>query len=1078
MKLFLRSFVVLGPLILIVLVVLALNRAQLVTFGEGPDLSAYIPWGEPKISFNVQVQPILSSNCYLCHGPDSGSRKAGLRLDRGTFAFQARDNGKAVLIPGHPEQSEVYRRISSTDPTEMMPPPKSHHELKPEEIAIIKAWIKQGAAYQEHWSYIKPVRASVPWPSWSHWSWPANPIDNFVLAKLEQNKLEPQPESDRRSLIRRVTLDLTGLPPTPAEVDAFVQDTAANAYEKVVDRLLASPAYGENEARYWLDAARYGDTHGIHIDNYRSMWPYRDWVINAFNKNMKFDQFTIEQLAGDLLPNATLEQKIASGFNRCSPSTGEGGSINDEVLAMYAKERVDTTSEVFLGETMGCAACHDHKFDPISQKDCYSMAAFFRNTTQPALDGNRGDAPPSVLVPAPADRPRWDALPGEIATVQKPLDAKITQVKTMLPKLAKDLDWTVTLKPVNADKLEFSLPLREGAGKQITTGDGKVAQLSVVPKWGEGPAGKAPVFDGKIVGTPFADVGNFDTTDGFSASFWTKAGAKAGGVFLAHLDPNDNQRGWEIQLDQNRISVALNSGPQKTVKATTDKNLTQDMWQNVCVTYDGSGKAEGIRIYFDGDRQSFKADIPVVDGSILSKVPLIVAGRPAGAAPLKNAALQDVRVYSRVLAPEEILQLTNDERALALQASGDPGKWTPSQQNAYVAIYLRRKDEDFGKLLGKKSQLTAEQDDIRKRSPVSLVMEEKPDAPFAYVLKRGQYDQLGEKVFPDVPKVFPPLPADQPRNRLGLAKWLVGPDHPLLARVTINRFWQQCFGVGIVKTSEDFGIMGERPVNQPLLDWLAVEFRESGWDVKHMMKMMVMSSAYRQSSAETPQLVEADPENRLVSRGPRYRLDAEVIRDQALATSDLLVEKIGGPSVKPYQPPGIWESVAMPESNTKSYTQDSGDALYRRSLYTFWKRSAPPPTLETFNAPSRETCTVRRERTDTPLQALAIMNDPQYIEAARHLAANAIHVGGSNESARLDYLSNLLLGRSLQGNEKQVLELSLNKFLATYEKNPDQATALLKIGDSPQPTIAPAPEQAAWTMVASQFLNLDETINN
>ncbi len=1078
MKIRLLLITVLVSLSTVIACLFVLNRSHVITV-SGPDLSESIPWSTEKISFNDQIQPILSSNCYLCHGPDSGSRKAGLRLDGGAFAFLPRANGKPVLIPGHPELSAVFQRISSTEPGEIMPPPKSHHLLKPEEIALLKNWIKQGAVYETHWSYIKPVRPAVPptgFTHWSYWSWPTNPIDNFILAKLEQNNLEPRPEADRRSLIRRVTLDLTGLPPSPEEVDKFVNDNSPNAYEKVVDRLLSSPAYGEHEGRYWLDAARYGDTHGIHIDNYRSIWPYRDWVINALNQNMKFDEFTIEQLAGDLLPNATMEQKIASGFNRCAPSTGEGGSINDEVLAMYAKERVDTTSEVFLGETMGCAACHDHKFDPISQKDCYSMAAFFRNTTQSALDGNRMDAPPNILVPSPEDRARWEAVPGELNSVQKPLDARIAALKAMLPKLAKDLDWTVTLKPVSDDKMELSLPLQEGSGSQIKTKEGNLAQFTSEPKWTEGAVGKAPLFDGKA-SAEFPDVGNYDTGDSFSTTFWVKASAKVSGVIMAHIDENDNQCGWQLVFEANRVSLVFNSGPQKTVKATTDKNLPQDIWQNICVTYDGSGKADGMRIYFDGVKQSIKSDLPVVDGSILAKAPLRIGKRGSGGE-LKNASLQDIRVYHRVLSQDEALRMTEDERALALQASGNPTQWSPSQQDAYISLYLARRDVTYSKLVEQKKRLVAEQDAIRQRSPVSLVMEEKPDAPFAYILKRGQYDQLGDKVVPDVPQAIPPLlPADQPRNRLGLAKWLVSPDNPLLARVTVNRFWQQCFGVGIVKTSEDFGIMGERPVNQPLLDWLAVEFRESGWDVKHMLKLMVMSSAYRQSSDETPQLVEADPENRLVSRGPRYRLDAEVIRDQALAVGNLLIAKIGGPSVKPYQPPGIWEAVAMPESNTKTYKQDSGEALYRRSLYTFWKRSAPPPGLETFNAPSRETCVVRRERTDTPLQALAIMNDPQYMEAARHFANLAIHAGNTPE-ARLDYMSNRLLARPLSSDEKQVLMLSLNKFLAVYEKNPQEATTLLKIGDSPQPMDAPAPEQAAWTMVASQFLNLDESLNN
>jgi hypothetical protein len=792
------------------------------------------------VTFNTHIQPLLSENCYLCHGPDSGSRKADLRLDRAEFAFKPMKNGQPAITKGQAASSEVIRRLRNKDPKEVMPPPLSHKVVSDRDIALIEKWINQGAAYEEHWSFIPPKRPAVP--DVLDPAWPKSPIDRFILAHLEKAGLAPAPEADKAALLRRVTLDLTGLPPTPEAVAAFVADTRPDAYEKAVDGLLASPAYGEHQARYWLDAARYADTHGIHIDNYRSIWPYRDWVINAFNANQRYDQFTLEQLAGDLLPNPTLEQQIATGFHRCLATTGEGGAIAEEYLATYAKDRVSTTSTVWLGLTTGCAACHDHKFDPFSQKDFYQLSAFFRNNPMSALDGNSADHAPNLKVPTPEDTARWREL--------NPL-----------------------------------LPAKQQALK-----DAEKA-LAEQPKPSPPPAATEP--------SPQADPGS-NTTDAPS--------------------------------------------------------------------------------------------------------------------------------------PVDILR-----RELAA--------------------------------------LQAENEAIHKRSVTTLVMKENAGEPSAFILNRGDYTQKKDKVGADVPAVFGVrIAKDDPKNRLGLARWLIHPDHPLTARVTVNRFWQQVFGTGLVASSEDFGVMGERPVHPELLDWLALEFRDSGWDVKQLMKWLVTSAAYRQSGVTTPAKLERDPANRLLSRGPRQRLDGEMIRDQALFVSGLLVDKRGGPSVKPYQPDGVWESVAMKESNTSKYVRDTGDALYRRSLYTFWKRSAPHPALDAFGTPSRENCTVRRERTNTPLQALVTLNDIQFVEAARVLAERVLKQKPT-DAERFDWLYRLVLARAPKPAELPVLTADLTDFRTTFGKSEDAAKKLVAYGArAPDATLAVA-ELAAWTLVASETLNLDEALN-
>jgi hypothetical protein len=1077
-----RIFATILVLGLLVAAGAALLRSSFISFkgsqtSAASNTSAALDASLPaKITFNEHIQPVLSENCYFCHGQDATARKADLRVDREEFAFLPRKSGLPAIVKGHPESSALIQRISSTDPTQVMPPPSSHKApLTPYQIALITRWVKEGAKYEEHWAFVKPVRP--PEPAVRQTAWVKTPIDSFVLAKLESRGLAPEPEADRRALIRRVTLDLTGLPPTPEEVSSFVADDSPNAYEKIVDRLLASPHYGEHEARYWLDAARYAETAGLHIDEPRSIWPYRDWVIKAFNDNKRFNDFVVEQVAGDLLPNHTLDQQVATGFTRCGISTSEGGSIEDEVLASYAKEHVEVNATTFLGLTMGCCACHDHKFDPISQKEFYEFSAFFRNTTQPALGSRKGTDAPFVRVPAPEDRARWDALPAEQAAAQKAMDdyelAFAAHSSGRLPAILHDLGASKPDKPVGPEGLELELPLHDGTGNQITSAANTSYTLSGNPQWTTpGLLGPAAQLDGSVY-AELGNVGDFDRSDKFSFGCWIRTSGTAQGAVFARMDRNDNFRGWDLWLDNGRPAPHfINSWPRNALQTETKDPLTPNQWQHVFVTYDGSGKPAGVKIYIDGMEQETKPVEKTLDGPIRTTTQLTFGRRESGDGAVAGVAVQDLRIYRRVLTAEEVKALAGSETVAAMLQT-PPDKLNAIQQRFALKYYLRKVDPGYAVLRNKATGLKAEYDAISDRSPTTMVMDEKPTPPFAFLLKRGQYDQKGEKLSPGVPKVLPPMPKDAPDNRLGLAKWFVAPENPLLARVTVNRFWQQFFGIGIVRTAEDFGIMGERPSNQPLLDWMAVEFRESGWDVKHMLKLMVMSAAYRQSDRITPEKLDKDPENRLISRGPRFRLDAEAIRDEALAASGLLNPQIGGPSVKPYQPPGLWEVVSM---SNEVYKQDTGPALYRRSMYTYLKRLAPQPQLTTFDAPTREICTVRRERTDTPLQALAMENDPQYMEAARHLAVNAIQ-SAADPTKRLDYISERLLARPLAQDEQSLLLKSLTEFNQTYARQPDAAAKVIKIGDSPANTTIPAPEQAAWTMVASEFLNLDETLN-
>jgi hypothetical protein len=1047
------------------------HRLSLVMMGLAFGAAAPIRAAERALEYNRDIRPILAENCFACHGPDSASRKAGLRLDQREGAVKAK-----AIIPGNPAESALIARINSADAEEHMPPAQTNKKLTPAEKEALKKWIAAGAEYQPHWSLLAPKRPALP--AVKNAAWVRNPIDRFILADLEKLGLQPAAEAERRTLARRLSLDLTGLPPAPADVDAFVNDKSPDYYEKFVDKLLGSPHWGEHRGRYWLDVARYGDTHGIHIDNFREIWAYRDWVISAFNRNEKFDQFTIDQLAGDLVPGRTLDQQIASGFNRCNITTSEGGAIAEEYLVLYTRDRTETTAAAWMGLTAGCAVCHDHKFDPISQRDFYSLSAFFNNTTQAAMDGNVQNTPPIITVPRTEDRPRWDVLALEIETVKKQLASRQAEIRPTFNEWLKAAKAGAPGQDLTAG-LAFRAPLDEGKGKEFNisvAGKPRKVTLETGFTWapGRGAAKALAIQQGSSIQA--ADAGEFDKGQPFSVALWIKNSRRNGaGALIARMDsPANKYRGWDVWLQQEKIGTHIvSTWPENALKVVARTALPFNKWAHVVMSYDGSGKASGVRIYYDGVLQPLDVESDKLTGPTKSKVPLKIGQRSVGDR-VQNVALQDVRIYERALNGPETEQLAKSSRASEIIAK-PADKRTGPELAELLQWWAAGNDKPYQNLEAKLSGLDQEQVAIKSRGTIAHVMNERPEAPTAYVLFRGEYDKRRDQVSADTPRALPRFTDELPRNRLGFARWLLQAEHPLTARVTVNRFWQEVFGTGIVRTSGDFGVTGELPSNQELLDWLAVEFREKGWDIKAFFKLMVTSAAYRQAATTTKEKLEKDPQNRLLSRGPRFRMDAEMIRDYALASSGLLVRKIGGPSVRPYQPPGVWEAVAMTGSNTRNYKQDSGENLYRRSMYTFWKRSAPPASMEIFNATSRETCAVRRERTNTPLQALVTLNDPQFVEACRALAQQTIKDSGDKD--RLDFMAKRLLCRPLRADEAKVILRVFDELLTFYKGNPADAKKLLTVGEAPVDATVDPSTLAAWTMVANQLMNLDEVLN-
>lgn len=1021
--------------------------------------------GWSKTDFQKQIRPILSDNCFQCHGPDPKTRMAGLRLDTKEDALAARKNG-AALVPGKPDASALFKRITATNAALRMPPASSHKSLTPAQVELLKRWIVEGAPWQEHWSFIAPVKAKPPVVR--NAAWVRNPIDRFILARLEAQTLTPAPEADRRTLIRRVALDLTGLPPKPAEIEQYLADLSPQAYERMVDRYLESPHFGEHRARYWLDVARYGDTHGIHVDNYREIWPYRDWVIQAFNRNLPFDRFTIEQLAGDLLPSPTLDQRIATGFHRCNVTTNEAGIIEDEYAEIYAKDRADTTGAVWLGMTVGCATCHDHKFDPISQKDFYALGAFFRNTTQNVMDDNIPDTPPVLVVPRKQDREEWSKVNLRLSAIREQMKATRSTAETALEQWLGTRDRLAKADPLDKEDELFRADIAALAksGPTVQAGDSPVPGLPAIR-----------FLDDK--GIPLADAPRLDADKPFSisVSFFFPV-AEQGYTVIEHRNAKDKGRGWLIDVGARVVGARFygDEGRGIEIRAAHLEQIRHGTWNHLSVSYDGSRHQSGLSLYLNGraiPTQGRGNQNVELRGSIGVDSPLIL-GRS-----LREGAIADFRIFNRVLSESEATLLNEwlaIEKALA-DASSQSAPLTPQSRSALLTYFLAKEYLPFRKLAAEQNELNLKARAIARRGALTLVMHERAGSdPSAYILYRGAYDQKRDKVTANTPSALPPMPSDLPRNRLGFAQWLFRPEHPLTARVTVNRMWQEVFGVGLVKTPDDFGSQGEPPSHPELLDWLAIDFRENGWDVKRFYKQLLMSASYRQTAATTPAKLAKDPDNRLLSRGPRFRMDAEVVRDYMLAASGLLVGQIGGPSVKPYQPEGIWEAVAMLGSNTRFYKPDQGDGLYRRSMYSFWKRSAPPAAMEIFNAPTREACTIRRERTNTPLQALATMNDVQYVEAARALAERSMQATATMD-ARLDFLTLRIMARPLRLEERTIAKKAFEGFRTHYAGHPDDAEKLLSVGERKYDPALSLADYAALTMLTNQLMNLDEVLN-
>lgn len=1016
-----------------------------------------------KIEFNRDIRPILANKCLTCHGNDKNAVQAGLHLDKREGAIATLEDGNRAIVPGHPEKSALIARINAKEEFLRMPPVDSHKTLSEEDKGLLYQWIEEGAEYKQHWAFVKPVRP--PLPKVKNAKWPKNGIDYFTLAEMEKHGLQPSPEADRATLIRRVTLDLTGLPPSQQEVAAFVKDTSPKAYEMVVDRLLASKQYGERMAMDWVDYARYADSNGYQADFERFQWRWRDWVIDAYNKNMPFDKFTVEQLAGDLLPNPTLAQRIATGFNRNHRINTEGGVIAEEWRVENVIDRVETTSTTWLGLTAGCARCHDHKYDPITQKEFYSLFAYFNNVPESGTGDERPvNHPPYIKAPYPDQSQKLALLGMQVKTLTEEVQ-KLAAINE--PKADA---WKLVAKAPPAS-LSQGLEARYVFTPELTALKGEKPKMMGAPKFEQGRSSGAVQSNDESY-LDLGKAGDFDTKQPFSYALWIKPETGFGSP-ISRMDIGKDYRGWDLFINGNRPAIHLiDAWPTNALKVISKKMIPNGEWSHIAITYDGSAKPEGVKIYVNGEKTETDVEANSLKGTIRTNVSLKVGRRTNG--DVYKGKVDDLAIYSKALTQEEVQALSGVSPAkMILDTPKD--KRTKEQQALLVKLWSRENDPKYRELDTKLEKATKDYTALDMAIPTVMVMEEMSKPRDAYVLERGQYDKHGAKVTATIPGVFGSLPKDVPNNRLGLAKWIVSPDNPLTARVTMNRFWERLFGTGIVSTSEDFGTRAEFPSHPELLDWLATEFVKKGWDQKAMLKELVMSATYRQSSKITPKLMAVDPTNRLLARGPRFRLPAEVIRDQALQAAGLLVEKIGGPSVRPYEPEGFWDETNF-YGNLRNYKHDKDDGLYRRSLYTIWKRTAAPPNMTLFDVPSRETCRVRRPRTNTPLQALTLLNDETYVEAARVLAQHALQKGGATPESRIAYLFNQVLSRKPSEAEVKIIKAGLAKRIAHFKANPEAAKKLVMTGEAPQDPKLDKITLAAYMVAASTVLNLDETI--
>jgi len=992
---------------------------------------------EEEISFNRDIRPVLSDKCFLCHGPDGENRKADLRLD---IEEEAKDY---AIVPGDPDNSEVIERVQTGDPDARMPPADSKLSLTPEEIKTLRKWVEAGAPWNSHWAFVPPSKAAPP--DVANKDWPINHIDRFVLHRLEREKFAPSPMASRERLIRRVTFDLTGLPPTLEEIDAFLADESDDAYQKLVDRLLASPRFGERMAASWLDVARYSDTYGYQVDRDRYVWPWRDWVIKAINDNMPYDRFITEQLAGDLLPDATDDQILATTFNRLHPQKVEGGSTPEEFRIEYVADRTQTFGTAFLGLTFECARCHDHKYDPIEQKEYYQVSAFFDNIDEAGLYSFF-----TKSVPTPTLRLTNDATKAKFADLDKQIADAIARLEA---------------------RTKGEIPAGEEAKSEIA---GRVAHLDFegaakapnqsVP----GKIGKAVRLTGDdAIGTK---VGNFPRWQPFSVALWMNTPDEKDRAVIFHRSrawTDAASRGYQLLIEDGRLSASLiHFWPGNAIRVRTRDKISTDEWLHVTVTYDGSSQAAGLKIFVNGK----PADCEIVRDNLYKNITggggdNIAIGERFRDRGFTDGLVDEFQVFDRRLTAIEIAQLHDGESLTKLLAAKREGLNAADQQ-LLREFLLETTDADYRSQLNALKTLRQQRCQTEDGIAEIMVMQETSEPHPTYFLRRGAYGAREDQVFPETPSVLPPFSEDLPRNRLGLAQWLTAPDHPLTSRVAVNRFWQAIFGRGLVATPEDFGSQGTPPTHPELLDWLAKDLQENGWDIKRLVKQMVTSATYRQASEATPEMLERDPENLLFARAPSYRLSAEMLRDNALAASGLLVDKIGGAPVRPYD----LEVSFKPVGRTK------GEGLYRRSLYTYWKRTAPAPAMMTLDASKRDVCRMRRERTSSPLQAFVLMNGPQFVEASRMLAQRLIEEHGDATDVIVVDMFRKLIGRQPSEDEQTVLKTLFDKQKTYFAADAKRAEKYLGVGDVPRNTKIDPTQLAALTAVANTLLNFDESV--
>ena len=1021
------------------------------------------------IDFAREIRPILSDHCFTCHGPDASKRKGELRLDLKDPAFGQAKSGAVAIVPGDLDQSELVKRICATDPDDVMPPPKESKVLKPGQIELLKRWIKEGANWTGHWSFepVKPV--AVPETTGK------NPIDAFVQARLAKEGLQPAPEEDPARLLRRVSLDLTGLPPSVAEVDAFMEASGTDrnaALSAAVDQLLASPHFGERLAVPWLDLARYGDTSGYHNDSLRDMWLWRGWVIKAFNAGMPFDQFTIEQIAGDMLPDATIDQKIASGFHRNVMTSDEGGLIEQEYLNLYVVDRVATTGVTWLGLTVACAQCHDHKYDPITQKDFYQVYAFFHNVPENGKDGVRDRNPqPFLPVPSAAQAADQQRLDGEIASA----DQQLQELGVALE--ARQTGWEQQLV-ASQQLLEpqgpaFKIPLDADGNGTAEDGSTLAGTVKGTGNFGEGMTANSYGVE-KNGWIEYGDQFSFEKDQPFTVSAWLRLKPEGGSPF-GKMEASADTRGWDVEFHGTKPSFHLISQwPAHAIHLQGQRDLPVDTFLHLAVTYDGSGKGAGVQLYVNGQLEKTTIVVDTLTGTIKTPEPFSIGRRGASGAPF-TGRIDDFRLYRRSLTASEVASLGGAAAMAIVKLPLE--QRTPEQKVQLQKFFRETQAPEFAAAQQKVAGLRKAREEVDKTIPNTMVMSEMEKPRDTFIKVRGQYDQNGEKVAAGVPAFLPqipPRPDGQPANRLDFARWLVSKEQPLTARVTVNRWWAMLFGTGLVKTLNDFGSQGEWPSHPELLDWLAGDFM-TDWNPKRVLKQIVMSATYRQSARIAPDLLARDSENRLLARGPRQRLDAEIIRDNALAIAGILNPQVGGKSIKPEQPAGTWE---INEMGGYNYDKSKGPDLYRRGLYVYWRRSTVYPSFITLDAPTREFCNSQRARTSTPLQSLVLMNDPVFVEAARAFAQRILKEGGADNAARLRFAWRTALGRIPSDQEIGILARTLEAQLLTYHADPVAAAALVKIGDLPKPEGIDDSDLAAWTALGNVLLNLNETITN